>query len=75
MPAEITQEDRGMSELLYQQMMSDKITDKEIYDMFKAGQLTPGTSRLIGDYIDLGYHAAEEFLEERKAALKADGTR
>ena len=70
MPAEITEKDRKMSDMLYQQLMSEKITGRDIYDMHTAGELTPGTSRLIGDYIDLGYYAAEDFLEQRKSKVK-----
>ena len=62
-----TEEDRQVSQMIHQQLMNNKLTERDVYNMVESGQVSSGVAFLIGDYIDLGRLKANDFLDAYRA--------
>jgi hypothetical protein len=44
-------------------LMSNKITGRQVYEMYKQGKFSPGTTTLLFDIIDFGKYEAEDVIK------------
>ena len=66
LPPQPNANDRKVYNQIRNQLMSDQITTRQIYDRLRKGDFTPGTVTLLHDIIDFGHHYAEDNIRGMK---------
>ena len=64
-----TDADVEASEALHAVLMSGQLNEDDVYELVKAGKVSPGLEFLIGDYIDLGRLKAQDLMDQYKKGL------
>tara|TARA_R100000908_G_C3672775_1_gene94943 strand:- start:68 stop:307 length:240 start_codon:yes stop_codon:yes gene_type:complete len=64
-----TEADVEASKALHASLMSGQLNENDVYELVKAGKVSPGLEFLINDYIDLGRLKAREFMDQYKKGL------
>tara|TARA_R100001082_G_scaffold26228_1_gene13033 strand:+ start:184 stop:423 length:240 start_codon:yes stop_codon:yes gene_type:complete len=66
LPPQPNANDRKVYNQIRNQLMSDQITTRQVYDRLRKGDFTPGTVTLLHDIIDFGHHYAEDNIKGMK---------
>ena len=66
LPPQPSADDEKVYNQIRNQLMSNQITSREVYDKLKKGDFTPGTITLLYDIIDFGHHYAEDNIKGMK---------
>ena len=66
LPPQPSPDDRKVYNKIRNQLMSNQITTRQVYDRLKKGDFTPGTVTLLHDIIDFGHHYAEDNIKGMK---------
>ena len=72
LPPQPTANDEKVYNQIRNQLMSNQITSRQVYDRLKKGDFTPGTVTLLYDIIDFGKYQAEDSMKNYKGTMKWD---
>ena len=72
LPPQPSPDDVQVYNQIRNQLMSDQITSRQVYDRLQKGDFTPGTVTLLHDIIDFGKYRAEDSMKNYKGTMKWD---